>query len=1086
MPSLLERFKSGGATEMLAASAELHDAVQWADGTEANRPCREVIGALGGVEEVCKLLVGGPHVRVEDEAAQEQHWATLGQLCLCPTNAARAADAGALAAARELLSATYASDKLRTVATLMISTFAGFCSTQSLREIVSADLLPVLIGTMTLPASKHTERDERDWSISSLAALSRNGALRSELLEAGLPEAFAVLLYTEGRRLGVDAELPSEAYLKGAFALACLVGQEENHAAIGKNLDRCIRWMVEDLQAALERRQWPESSQPVLWVVTHGIASMAIADSNKEKLGEAGVIPLLVRVLMEIDDASTEGAWAQENATAALWALAFSDGNKERLLRQQDELFPPLQRIGERATQFSSEGMGGGDWRCESILRASRSAANLKFKVESKDKHHERRSRPTFLNLRDESDLVTPGSGEQLMLSYSMDDSEASTRLQTLLTLHGYKVKMFNNQETAGDQIGRMTELVDTSDAIVVALSSGYRGSRACRMEYEYAHYEVGKPIILLQLESAWNPDGWLLELVGSQRWHNCSDEEEIQASTDALLRELSAKCRKSAVTMLALEEEAQVSKLLGRLKSTNATEVLEASRQIHNAAQWADGTEANRPCREAIGTLGGVEEVCKLLADHGADDEAVRVQHWATLGQLCLCPKNAASAARAGALEAARELLAGRSAGRTLRITVTLMLSTYAGFCSTNSLRAMVDADLLPLLTSAMMRPKASSEETRDERDWSISTLTALSRNGNLHEDLLEAGLADAFVLLLYTEGRKLGASAELPSEAYLKGAFGLACLVGQEENHAAIGKDLDRCIRWMVEDLQAALERRQWPESSRPTLWVVTHGIASMTIADSNKEKLGEAGVIPLLVRVLMEIDDASTEGAWAQENATAALFALTFSDGNREKLLAQSDELHEALQRMCERSCEHGSDRAELSHTVLASMRRTNADAGYLLFVLDMQGGEDEDEDEDASSESGHIMISYAEEQIDLARELYTQLKSAGHKAWLDVESKSNGATEKPTLIGGSHDNHRPGEQMKVLEEDEIRSSVFISHSRRDPAAINIAYCIIYALRYACDDDGSPICPQTYIPDGAEFALWLDKEQMADAGG
>jgi hypothetical protein len=308
----------------------------------------------------------------------------------------------------------------------------------------------------------------------------------------------------------------------------------------------------------------------------------------------------------------------------------------------------------------------------------------------------------------------------------------------------------------------------------------------------------------------------------------------------------------------------------------------------------------------------------------------------------------------------------------------------------------------------------------------------------------------------------------------------------VGQEENHAAIGKDLDRCIRWMVEDLQAALERRQWPESSRPTLWVVTHGIASMAIADSNKEKLGEAGVIPLLVRVLMEIDDASTEGAWAQENATAALFALAFSDGNREKLLAQSDELHEALQRMCERSCEHGSDRAELSHTVLASMRRTNADAGYLLFVLDMQGGEDEDEDEDASSESGHIMISYAEEQIDLARELYTQLKSAGHKAWLDVESKSNGATEKPTLIGGSHDNHRPGEQMKVLEEDEIRSSVFISHSRRDPAAINIAYCIIYALRYACDDDGSPICPQTYIPDGAEFALWLDKEQMADAGG
>lgn len=98
------------------------------------------------------------------------------------------------------------------------------------------------------------------------------------------------------------------------------------------------------------------------------------------------------------------------------------------------------------------------------------------------------------------------------------------------------------------------------------------------------------------------------------------------------------------------------------------------------------------------------------------------------------------------------------------------------------------------------------------------------------------------------------------------------------------------------------------------------------------------------------------------------------------------------------------------------------------------------------------------------------------------------------------------------MRVLDDQELRHSIFISHSRRDPAAINITYAIINALRYAVKDDGSPICPVTYLPGDqaqvqrplpfvlsccggahcvcrvsvAQMWLWLDKEQMADSGG
>ena len=65
--------------------------------------------------------------------------------------------------------------------------------------------------------------------------------------------------------------------------------------------------------------------------------------------------------------------------------------------------------------------------------------------------------------------------------------------------------------------------------------------------------------------------------------------------------------------------------------------------------------------------------------------------------------------------------------------------------------------------------------------------------------------------------------------------------------------------------------------------------------------------------------------------------------------------------------------------------------------------------------------------------------------------------------------------------------MRKSVFISPSRRDPGAMNMTYCMVYALRYALDDKGNPLCPVTYLPNtDEEMWLWVDKEQMADAGG
>ena len=64
------------------------------------------------------------------------------------------------------------------MATMMLSTFSGFCSTASLQMVVDSGITPLLIEVVMAPASQpageaRTERDERDWAVSTLTALAR-------------------------------------------------------------------------------------------------------------------------------------------------------------------------------------------------------------------------------------------------------------------------------------------------------------------------------------------------------------------------------------------------------------------------------------------------------------------------------------------------------------------------------------------------------------------------------------------------------------------------------------------------------------------------------------------------------------------------------------------------------------------------------------------------------------------------------------------------------------------------------------------------------------------------------------------------
>ncbi len=1103
---MLRRLESTEPTVQITASKEICEAVKWMEDappgqrTEANRPHREAIGSFGGVSKLCELITASDAYSAESLV---QHWETIGQLCLCPKNSKTVAEKGILGAASSVLSDRDSDPRLRAAVARSLSTFSGFCSTDSLRRLLAAGLLPLLVVAMT-EANEHNEshvpshRSERDWSISTLTALARNGALREQLLDDGLAEAFGYLAFTESTKLGAAAEKPSSAYIKAAFGLASLVGQEENHPAISKDIDRTISWMVEDLRAALDARPWPETQAPTLWVVTHGVASMAVADCNKVKFGAAGAIPLLIRVLNDIGDATTDGAWSRENATAALWALSFAPENKKLLEEYSGTLMPLIQQIGEKASMYTS-GTGGGDWRKESVCRTARSAANLKFKMESREiALVDTQRRIPFSGLRGLEDSGAPplGTGQQILVSHHPADRDRVGQLQTLLDGNGYTVIIYDNQEhefDGRDQLEEMMELAAEADGIVVCMSEHYKVSKGCRTEYEYCHYDLGKPIVVVNLAPGYTPDGWLDELVGSQVWYNCESDFEMQKNEDSILRELAAKVSTS-VTMLTAEQEAAAQSMLSRLHFDDEGEQVVASKEIHDAVAWAadadigQRTEVNRPYREAVGTLGGVERVCELVnTDSGV---VANCQHWATLGQLCLCPKNAATSAKGEALSSAEAILSNSASSPELRTEVALCLSRFAEYCSDRESKAMVTAGLLPSLVKAMMKPATGVHANRDERDWCITTLTALARTPAIRPELQQAGVAEAFSLMLMAERRKLGVHPTKPSEAYLKGSYALACLVGQEENHPAISKDIEQIIPWMVEDLRAALDRRPWP-TLRRTLWVVLHGISIVACADCNKDRLGDAGMIPLLIRVLLEVKTESTEGAWAEENATSALWALAFTEANKARMLEHETDLHGALLRICERSGEHSED---TTFAVIAAARRAKMDAAYLLWMLGLADSDDESDDE--SDDQTHVLISYADEQADLASALYDRLRENGYKTWADVDSANKPSSDvssgdllrtSSSAQAGS-EMRAPGERVKILDLNgpDMRKSVFISHSRRDPGAINVTYCIIYALRYAVDGNGNPLCPVTFLPNGdEEMWLWVDKEQMADAG-
>ena len=91
------------------------------------------------------------------------------------------------------------------------------------------------------------------------------------------------------------------------------------------------------------------------------------------------------------------------------------------------------------------------------------------------------------------------------------------------------------------------------------------------------------------------------------------------------------------------------------------------------------------------------------------------------------------------------------------------------------------------------------------------------------------------------------------------------------------------------------------------------------------------------------------------------------------------------------------------------------------------------------------------------------------------------------------GGGQPHSPPSTPERVESQSVDLPHLFVSHSRRDPGALNAARLFAYALKHAVDRVfQKPFCEACYIgPHGGpqrvpQLTLWFDKEAMSTMGG
>ena len=291
------------------------------------------------------------------------------------------------------------------------------------------------------------------------------------------------------------------------LTLAYLVDENTNHLILAdENLLSFIITLLDEAWQSEDRHSNGYSAKEL----AEGLSHLAINDTNKNILGQNGVIPVLISVIKTSNEDEEKAS-----ATRALWMLAFDDNNKENV-RQEEGAMDILHMLQQSENPGVQKAAAGALWELE-----GKTARQSSEKIES--------------------------TGNHVMISYQWDSQEVLVEVKNRLQASGYRVWM-DLEQMGGSTLEAMAKAVENSSAVLICVSERYKESPNCRSEAEYA-YQLRKDIIPLMMQPKYRGDGWLGMLVGTKLWFDFQSKHVLEQGVRKLIRELGGRGKELDVT---------------------------------------------------------------------------------------------------------------------------------------------------------------------------------------------------------------------------------------------------------------------------------------------------------------------------------------------------------------------------------------------------------------------------------------------------------------------------------------------------------------------------------------------------------
>ena len=140
-----------------------------------------------------------------------------------------------------------------------------------------------------------------------------------------------------------------------------------------------------------------------------------------------------------------------------------------------------------------------------------------------------------------------------IMISYSHKDEIICKQLYAELIRIGYTV-WIDFDQMHGNVMDAMAQAIEQSHTIIICMSEQYRRSNYCRAEAHYA-FQRQRKIVPILLQEHYEPDGWLLFLIGQLLYVDFT-KHEFSRAMELLVKELEAPDRPETKAIPVPEEQ--------------------------------------------------------------------------------------------------------------------------------------------------------------------------------------------------------------------------------------------------------------------------------------------------------------------------------------------------------------------------------------------------------------------------------------------------------------------------------------------------------------------------------------------------